>query len=229
MCDHHASNCLISSDCCEERWTCRRCHNERSSHVMGKIRSVRCKLCDQDQSPSNDCICCGVKFARYYCSICHIYSHHDAYHCLYCGRCHRGDSTNHYYCVTCRLCMPITGKGDHVSFHEKYPPRYRSDYDVNCVICLDVLKSRAMLLLRCGHVLHECCYNELIEHDHRCPLCYKSTLVDSERNEDEEAPTCEDEDADRWELYCHECEVTSLVRTGTYCCKNCKTTNTRMV
>jgi len=228
MCEHHESNCQLQSDCCKEIWDCRRCHNEQRSHVMGIIMSVRCKLCGHDQTPSSECNFCGVKFARYYCEYCHIYSHHDAYHCSECGRCHLGRSSMYYYCDFCRLCMPLDRKLDHKTFHEKYPSNYRSDYDVNCVICLDRLKSRMMVLLRCGHILHDDCYTEMLEHDHRCPLCYKSTLVDSDPVDDEVKDE-EDGSLDMWYLYCHECERTTRVRLGSYRCGNCKTTNTRLV
>ncbi|XP_017473390.1 PREDICTED: E3 ubiquitin-protein ligase TTC3-like isoform X2 [Rhagoletis zephyria] len=40
-----------------------------------------------------------------------------------------------------------------------------------CVICVKVMQIDNMTKLRCGHALHDACYNKCRCHSNNCPVC----------------------------------------------------------
>ncbi|XP_036330646.1 E3 ubiquitin-protein ligase TTC3-like isoform X1 [Rhagoletis pomonella] len=49
--------------------------------------------------------------------------------------------------------------------------RFQSKPGDVCVICVKVMQIDNMTKLRCGHALHDACYNKCRCHSNNCPVC----------------------------------------------------------
>lgn len=74
-CKHYIKKCYILAECCKKFYVCRLCHNENENHEIDrfKIKTCRCMECNTVQPISEKCEKCNIKFAHYYCNICHFY------------------------------------------------------------------------------------------------------------------------------------------------------------
>lgn len=125
---------------------------------------------------SNSCINCNVQFGEYHCAICNLWMSNDErpYHCPDCGFCRVGGLENFRHCLDCGMCIDRQLFNDHNCMAGKY----MSD----CPVCQeDLFSSRAASHeLPCGHAIHWHCFQQLANHDSRCPIC-KKTAETSER------------------------------------------------
>ena len=161
-CRHGNFKCKVITECCNNVFPCRKCHDEKTDHdvINDDINKVICKVCGKTQLIKNYCELCGTQFATYYCDICKIFSNHEIYHCDKCNRCYLKYLFTH--CDKCNHCLP---KGHTCK---------ENIIDDNCPICLDKLDGEKLIMLECGHIIHKKCYRELIKQKiNKCPLCSK--------------------------------------------------------
>ena len=114
--EHRHIHSPAQSPCCEKVYPCRLCHDDKETHTINRfdVKEVVCRECSCRQpvsvqcrsaqaprtlSPVSDhdlflqvassCVKCLVLFARYYCSVCHLYDDVDKgqFHCEGCGIC----------------------------------------------------------------------------------------------------------------------------------------------
>ena len=184
-CGHYSSGCKIISKCCNKEFACRICHDfEISDHEINRyeIEEIVCNACKVRQRVSNscgnkECIVFNEKFASYYCDICHLYSDKPAseiFHCEKCNICRIcgiGNTRNDFiHCEKCGGCVSnCDGDGDP---HKCITDALRND----CCICLEniFLSRDAVVVLPCGHAIHQVCFKSSIEQNkYTCPLCRK--------------------------------------------------------
>jgi len=170
-CEHYIRNCKFVSPCCGKIYTCRFCHNENESHEINRfeVKEIICSKCNHKQNVSNQCINCGIKFAKYFCKTCNFFDdriERDYYHCDKCGICRVGDGKKYVHCDSCNTC--IIDNDNHVcrtnAFHNE------------CPICLENLfySIRPSCILECGHPIHIECLNNCIKNNKiNCSLCRK--------------------------------------------------------
>jgi len=182
-CGHYISGCKIIAKCCNTEFGCRLCHDsEISDHEINRyeIEEIICNNCKLRQSVSNSCInteCSvfGGNFASYYCDICHLYSDKpvsEIYHCEKCKICRMCGigmkPSDFFHCDKCGGC--INKKLEET--HKCVTDALRND----CCICLDniFLSREAVVVLPCGHAIHNTCFNSSIKQNkYTCPLCRK--------------------------------------------------------
>jgi hypothetical protein len=78
-----------------------------------------------------------------------------------------------------------------------------------CCICTDALKDgNELKIMTCGHILHNQCYNELIKHSHKCPICSKTikNMMDEYKKLDEKIKKDPIKKKIIIRIYCYECE-----------------------
>lgn len=175
-CKHYERNCQIKAPCCNKYFFCWRCHDEEViSHQIprDKVITIKCLQCQLDQSPSESCRNCKIRFGEYFCSKCVLYGHpfidtkENIFHCDECKLCRVGNPEDYYHCK-CGLCISKTLKDSHNCI-----------IDVshnNCSICFEDLHSSRdrCQSCRCGHLIHSNCMNEMLSHgQYRCPTCMK--------------------------------------------------------
>ena len=73
-CDHYFRRCKFVSPCCQKIYTCRFCHNDNESHEINRfeVKEIVCSNCDCRQRVSNECVECGIQFAKYFCAVCNL-------------------------------------------------------------------------------------------------------------------------------------------------------------
>jgi len=181
-CPHKTINCKIISPCCGKVFTCNRCHDKyyddkKNSHTIdkSKITRVVCMNCGEYQDISNCCTKCKITFAKYYCDKCKVFdSSSDNHHCDKCNLCIIGTRNDFIHCDTCKCCM----EKSHFYIHKCLPDVLEG----MCSVCMDLLKNgEKLLLVICGHALHEECYNNLMKSSYKCPKCSK-TIKDMKYN-----------------------------------------------
>jgi tyrosyl-DNA phosphodiesterase 2 len=94
-CNHYRRNVKMQCVTCEKWYTCRLCHDEVEEHTLPRrlTKHMLCMLCGHPQKVSDTCVNCNESAARYYCSICKLWSddvHKPIYHCDECGICRVG-------------------------------------------------------------------------------------------------------------------------------------------
>lgn len=166
-CNHYKDvKCSLVAPCCNKIYSCYRCHDENEDHVVySTYKNISCNVCGHIQKKSNKCEMCEIKFAKYMCSKCQIWSNKDMYHCNKCGCCKEGKKQDYFHCDKCGCCMNKR-LINHVCIE--------NITDDNCVICLESLKKNFTNLkkLRCGHILHLNCYSKLLKCGiTKCPTC----------------------------------------------------------
>jgi len=187
-CGHYVSSCKILSKCCDKEFGCRFCHNAvMTDHEINryKIEEVICNVCKMRQPISNSCInkeCTNKLFASYYCDICHLYSHNpfsEIFHCDKCNICRIcsfGTTRNDYFhCDKCGGCIINKIKDTHKCVEDSL----RND----CCICLEniFLSREHVVILPCGHAIHNTCYISSLEQEKlTCPLCRKTMIADDQ-------------------------------------------------
>lgn len=176
-CRHYRRRCKLHATCCDLYVTCRVCHDEEynGSHHMDRfaVDSVLCMVCKTTQLPGPRCInsdCPVERFARYFCSICHLYDDEDCdiYHCAECGLCRKGRREDNFHCNLCNGCITMESKNRHVCLENSLRSR--------CPCCLeDMFSSRERVVyMSCGHAMHATCWDKYIATNYTCPICSKS-------------------------------------------------------
>ncbi|CAD8071341.1 unnamed protein product [Paramecium sonneborni] len=180
-CTHYKRNCDKKAPCCGKFYPCRLCHDanyEGSSsdrcdtEIMDRynVTIIRCRNCLCEQPPTNQCISCGIQFAKYFCSICKLYdddSTKDIFHCDKCKMCRRGVQEQLFHCNVCDICIPQKCQISHKCLYQVA--------DSDCPICLKNLKISTTFIQQldnCAHFIHLSCLKQLIESNQRnCPIC----------------------------------------------------------
>lgn len=190
-CEHYKRRCEILSPCCKKFFTCRFCHDEhtQSPPPPGEkkdcqvlyldrkaISTIRCKICKLEQTPSETCKACNIRFANYFCKICRLYDDGESvYHCEECGVCRVGSRESTIHCSECKSCFYKQEKT-----HKCYP----NALDDNCPICLQhfAYARESFTQLRCSHWLHISCLRKYVSENNgiNCPVCIKPIFEESE-------------------------------------------------
>ncbi|XP_006825159.1 RING finger and CHY zinc finger domain-containing protein 1-like [Saccoglossus kowalevskii] len=174
-CQHYKRSCCLLAPCCNKFYTCRICHDEVEEHTLCRtnVQKIKCLKCQHVQEVLKKCCNCGVDFANYFCSVCRLYDNADKgqYHCDDCGICRVGGKENFFHCTKCDMCLNKSLKEKHKCV-EKVSR-------ANCPVCLEDLHTSrtASHVPRCGHLIHETCFKELIKSGgYSCPMCNQSML-----------------------------------------------------
>lgn len=177
-CQHYQRNCKIECPTCQKWYVCRFCHDEVENHklVRSDVKHVLCMYCGVPQVPDeNYCIDCGQELARYFCSICVLYDNDptkDIYHCEKCGICRLGLGLgkDYFHCDECNICLSIDLKERHKCLS--------NNTHCNCPVCNEYLFTSVskVVFMKCGHLIHQACYDELSKHSYKCPVCKKTVV-----------------------------------------------------
>lgn len=181
-CPHYQRNCKLECPTCLKWFPCRFCHDlEVADHKLqrSEVKHILCMHCNAPQVPdSNYCVDCDRELANYFCPKCVLYDNDpakDIYHCDKCGICRLGLglSKDYFHCDTCNICLSIDLKEHHKCV--------TNTTHCNCPICNDYLFTSVskVVFMKCGHLIHELCYDEMIKHSYKCPIC-KKTVVNAE-------------------------------------------------
>ncbi|CAL6010038.1 RING_finger and CHY zinc finger domain-containing protein [Hexamita inflata] len=179
-CAHYISGCELQCAECEGFFGCRRCHDELvfdHSFPKKKTMCVRCRYCAYVQPFATSCIQCKHSFGAQSCEICRFVADFSEdskpfYHCEFCDACNVGFKEFTYHCPTCDSCMSA-----------KHYANHRCLQINECCVCLGDLKGSkfARKTLKCSHMLHEFCYDELLRSGNfKCPVCKKFSPVDEQ-------------------------------------------------
>ena len=194
LCSHYERECEVVAPCCNQVYSCRLCHDNVEDHTLPRfeIEEVVCRKCGERQLASNQCSNreCGVEFATYYCSVCHLWIGGEGaktkkpFHCEKCGICRVGGRENFTHCDECCMCI----RND-LSEHHCIKDKYKN----MCPVCReDMFSSRqSPIELACGHCIHNKCFQTLAQFDYRCPIC-KKTACDEVVMEEEWASRARD-------------------------------------
>lgn len=223
---------------------CRHCHNEAVDHQLDRfsVTHVACRTCGAKDTPiGKTCVKCKVDFARYYCEKCHLLEDdpakaEDTYHCDSCGVCRRGRGLgiDNYHCNRCGCCVPIEAKDSH--------PCLPQSMKASCPVCMDELLDSVsqVILMRCGHAIHESCFRVYTKSKYTCPICCKSltdmsgwikALDEYIEKERKEHPLSREMAARKSNVYCNDCQRNSTVpwHYQFHKCQPCGSYNTRLV
>ena len=181
-CQHYQNNCKLECPLCLKWYTCRFCHDDEiTSHklVRNEVKHILCMRCNVPQFPeTNYCVNCEEELANYFCRKCVLYDNDPdkiIYHCDKCGICRLGLGLekDFFHCDTCNICLTIDLKDNHKCVS--------NTTHCNCPICNDFLFTSVskVVFMKCGHLIHQSCYDEMIKHSYKCPIC-KKTVVNSE-------------------------------------------------
>lgn len=181
-CSHYQRNCKIECPNCLKWYPCRFCHDaEITDHKLtrSEVKHILCMRCNTPQVPdTNYCVNCDEELANYFCRQCVLYDNDpgkNIYHCHKCGICRLGLglSKDFFHCDTCNICLTIDLKDNHKCV--------ANTTHCNCPICNDFLFTSVskVVFMKCGHLIHQVCYDEMIKHSYKCPIC-KKTVINSE-------------------------------------------------
>ena len=178
-CTHYMLNCKLECPDCHRWYVCRFCHDaEVEDHKLArnKVKHVLCMWCGTPQEPeTNECVECDQELARYFCRKCVLYDNDpskDIYHCDKCGICRLGLGLDkdYFHCDTCNICLSV-------ELREKHKCVSNTTHS-NCPICLEYLFTlvKKVVFMLCGHLIHQHCYDDMIKHSYKCPICKKTVL-----------------------------------------------------
>ncbi|ODV81740.1 uncharacterized protein CANTADRAFT_24568 [Suhomyces tanzawaensis NRRL Y-17324] len=180
-CQHYQRNCKLECPTCLKWYPCRFCHDAVESHklVRSDVKHILCMKCNTPQVPDSPyCINCEQELANYFCSKCVLYDNDttkDIYHCDKCGICRLGLGLDkdYFHCDECNNCLSIDLRENHKCL--------TNTTHCDCPICNEYLFTSVhkVVFMKCGHSIHQHCYDELIKHSYKCPLC-KKTVVNAE-------------------------------------------------
>ena len=187
-CTHYQSKCQIKAPCCNIYYSCRLCHDENYEFKKGcqvtrmdryNVKQIRCKNCEHEQDPRENCEKCSTKFARYFCSVCNLYEDNkkkNIYHCSECGICRIGIKEDVIHCKKCDSCIP----------KDNYSAHYckKSDRDEQCAVCLEDFfynRKPKTFFGQCMHPIHnDCLMGMLKANSINCPVCGRSYSKESD-------------------------------------------------
>ncbi|XP_010533417.1 PREDICTED: uncharacterized protein LOC104809216 isoform X2 [Tarenaya hassleriana] len=174
-CKHYKRNCKLLTPCCNQLFTCIRCHDEVADHSVDRkqISKMLCMKCLVIQPIGPNCSnpsCNYLSMGKYYCKICKLFDdEREIYHCPYCNLCRvgKGLGNDYFHCMKCNACMSLS-LVDHVC-REKC-------LEDNCPICHEYIftSSSPVKALPCGHLMHSSCFQEYTCSHYTCPICSKS-------------------------------------------------------
>lgn len=171
-CEHYFRRCKFVSPCCKKIYTCRFCHNDNESHEINRfeVKEIVCSVCNCRQSVGNECINCGIQFAKYFCAVCNLFDdriERNYYHCDKCGICRVANDEKYRHCDVCNTCVVDCDK-PHICrenvFHNE------------CPVCLENLfhSVKPSCILNCGHPIHvDCLVASIRNNKNTCSLCRK--------------------------------------------------------
>lgn len=176
-CCHYQRSCKLFAKCCNAFVTCRLCHDDLlgGTHKMDRcaVTKILCMDCGAEQNIGPECNnpdCETTQFASYYCNICHLYdsSGADFYHCQTCGICRRGTREEYFHCEKCNMCVSVQLGADHQCTEGKSQSI--------CPCCLEDFTSSCenAVTARCGHSMHDSCWDKYTEYKSTCPVCLKT-------------------------------------------------------
>ncbi|CAH2067293.1 unnamed protein product [Thlaspi arvense] len=173
-CMHYKRNCKILAPCCDQLFTCIRCHDEEADHSVDRkqIKKMMCMKCLLIQPIGENCsnTSCKISMGKYFCKICKLHDdERKIYHCPYCNLCRvgKGLGIDYFHCMKCNACMSRL-LVEHVC-REKC-------LEDNCPICNEYIftSSSPVKALPCGHLMHSTCFQEYTCSHYTCPVCSKS-------------------------------------------------------
>ncbi|CAA7013653.1 unnamed protein product [Microthlaspi erraticum] len=173
-CKHYKRNCKLLAPCCNQLFTCIRCHDEETDHSVDRkeITTMMCMKCLIIQPIGASCsnASCSSSMGKYYCKICKLFDdEREIYHCPYCNLCRvgKGLGIDYFHCMKCNACMSRI-LAEHVC-REKC-------LEDNCPICHEYIftSNSPVKALPCGHVMHSTCFQEYTCSHYTCPICSKS-------------------------------------------------------
>ncbi|KAG7665256.1 uncharacterized protein J8A68_001312 [[Candida] subhashii] len=181
-CSHYQRNCKIECPTCLKWYPCRFCHDAQiTDHklIRNEVKHILCMHCNTPQVPdTNYCVNCEQELANYFCLKCVLYDNDptkEIYHCDKCGICRLGLGLekDYFHCDTCNICLSIDLRDKHKCV--------TNTTHCNCMICNEYLFTsvQKVVFMKCGHSIHQHCYDELIKHSYKCPIC-KKTIVNVE-------------------------------------------------
>lgn len=209
------TRCKIIYPCCSKSFCCHLCHEEyhlghKSCHTFNKanIRYIECMRCNKRQRTSNQCTLCDIKFAKYYCDKCKIYSNtsEEMFHCNKCNACITGNNKQYKHCDKCKCCIDIYAFNKHKCLANRL-----DDY---CPICLEILRSEPASIMSCGHAIHRKCFEDLKQASYKCPQCSK-TIMDMSiefKKLDDEIKNDVYTQILNVKIYCNDCEKTNTIQ-----------------
>ncbi|CAH3036793.1 unnamed protein product [Pocillopora meandrina] len=172
LCEHFQRHCRVRFPCCNNFYSCHRCHNnskecENEEAKGSHATHLKCSYCHHEQEIGEDsgrCRSCGAKMSSYFCAICKHFSSIDKnpYHCEKCGIC-RVHKDKSFHCDVCNFCLykPLQGK------HKCRPNAGHDD----CCICFENTFEGCQIL-PCFHLIHDNCLEALMQNgSDTCPLC----------------------------------------------------------
>lgn len=236
-CTHYKRNCKLLAACCNQLYTCIRCHDDVADHSIDRkyITKMMCMFCLIVQPIAPTCAtvsCNNFPMAKYYCRICKLFDDdREIYHCPYCNLCRvgKGLGIDYFHCMNCNACMSCS-----ISVHTC---RERCLED-NCPICHEYIftSSLPVKALACGHLMHSTCFQDYTCTHYTCPICSKSlgdmqvyfgmldALLAEEKIPDEYASQTQ-------VILCNDCEKkgASPFHWLYHKCPNCGSYNTRLL
>ncbi|GMH21955.1 hypothetical protein Nepgr_023798 [Nepenthes gracilis] len=174
-CKHYKKNCKLLAACCNQLFTCRRCHDDVSDHLMDRkstteMMCMQCLAIQPIHALCSTVSCNNFSMARYYCRICKLFDdEREIYHCPYCNLCRvgKGLGIDYFHCMKCNACMSRS-LFMHVCREKCLEDR--------CPICHEDLftSSIPVKALPCGHLMHSTCFQDYTCVQYTCPICSKS-------------------------------------------------------
>ncbi|KFK41911.1 hypothetical protein AALP_AA2G188400 [Arabis alpina] len=173
-CNHYKRNCKLLAPCCNQLFTCIRCHDEEADHSVDRkqVTKMMCMKCLLIQPIGANCsnTLCKLSMGKYFCKICKLYDdERKIYHCPYCNLCRvgKGLGIDYFHCMKCNACMDRSLL-EHVC-REKC-------LEDNCPICNEYIftSTSPVKALPCGHLMHSTCFQEYTCSHYTCPVCSKS-------------------------------------------------------
>ncbi|ADM12518.1 CHY zinc finger domain-containing protein [Encephalitozoon intestinalis ATCC 50506] len=170
-CQHYSNACLIRFECCLNLYPCRLCHDNAEKHKANRyeISHMVCTVCNLLQPKTQSCSQCLSVVSKYFCSKCNLWdsSGDQIFHCDKCSACRKGDPKVAFHCDICQTCLIATGSKNHI--------HVENTTSGNCPICAEDMLGcmEVLVLLRCGHSLHQRCFDEFIRETYTCPICSK--------------------------------------------------------
>jgi hypothetical protein len=226
-CPHMENDYKIKCLKCDKIYFCSKCHDEESDHKLEyKDSYIICCYCNIEQNYTDYCIGCDyILKVKYACKKCVIFDNSGKYkyHCNNCDKCHTEEKSELKECNKCKICY--LKKKKHTCFNK----------DDDCPICLDKLGNNTIVNMKCGHIIHNKCYSELIKNTYKCPLCSKTILDMSDEFERidkkiENESNIFEKVIDLKSIYCNDCEIKTEANYNYLGikCPNCGSYNTRM-
>ncbi|XP_022768172.1 zinc finger protein BRUTUS-like At1g74770 [Durio zibethinus] len=236
-CKHYKRNCKLFAACCNQLYTCIRCHDEVADHSLErksvtKMMCMKCLIIQPIGSTCSTVSCNNLTMGKYYCRICKLFDdEREIYHCPYCNLCRvgKGLGIDYFHCMNCNACMSRS-----LSLHVC---REKS-FEDNCPICHeDIFTSTAPVkALPCGHMMHSICFKEYTCTHYTCPICSKSLGDMQVYFKMLDALLVEEKIPDEYHgrtqvILCNDCEKrgTAPFHWLYHKCSNCGSYNTRLL